>query len=172
MYDKTGNISTDYRDDAYVDCLNATDEPQLVGIGRNKGNNNMWSLVPSQVSTMRTGIICVPNQLRTTPWQKLCILERDVHGNIMHCRRGTHLMRCSKVPCGSMYKCPNYYCLDWKLVCDGVWDCPKGTDEEYCLTRDCGGMFSCPNTSMCILARSLCDSFNDCPLYHDEIFTC
>ena len=79
-------------------------------------------------------------------------------------------MRCSKVPCGSLYKCPLYYCIDWKLVCDGVWDCPRGTDEVSCTTRDCSGLFSCPHSSICILATSLCDSICDCPFHHDEIF--
>ncbi len=81
------------------------------------------------------------------------------------------MSRLSKVSCGALYKCPDYYCLHWKLVCDGFWDCPQGTDEaSTCLVRDCTGMFSCPHSRICILASSLCDSVSDCPLSHDEIF--
>ncbi len=76
----------------------------------------------------------------------------------------------STVSCGSYFKCPNYYCLHWKLVCDGAWDCPWGTDETSCLKRDCPGMFPCPSSSICILASNICDSIKDCPHLQDEIF--
>ncbi len=84
--------------------------------------------------------------------------------------RGTHLARCEKVPCGTLYKCPGYYCLPLFLVCDGFWDCPKGTDEAFCLKRNCHGMFACSNSSICIHMTSVCNSITECPGHDDEVY--
>ncbi len=79
-------------------------------------------------------------------------------------------MKCSEFPCGNLFKCPNYYCLQWHLVCDGIWDCPRGSDEIACLDRNCPGMYHCPDSSICLLMSSICDSVKECPNFNDEVF--
>ncbi len=70
----------------------------------------------------------------------------------------------------SYFKCPGFYCLPWRFVCNGQWECPGGTDEIHCNKTTCPGMFKCKASSICISYVSLCDVISDCPLNDDEYF--
>ena len=46
---------------------------------------------------------------------------------------GRHLVDCSHHMCSDIYfKCPGFYCLPWRFVCNNKWDCPGGVDEVAC----------------------------------------
>ncbi len=71
------------------------------------------------------------------------------------------------------YKCPQYYCVRYKFLCDGKWDCPAGHDESkmLCTDRKCQGQFKCHNSTICISIQSICDGILDCP-FGDDIYFC
>ena len=71
---------------------------------------------------------------------------------------------------GKYFKCPQSYCLPWRLVCNGLWECPGGTEEMHCNHTACPGMFRCKNSSICISVDNLCDLIHDCHLHEDEHF--
>ena len=90
-----------------------------------------------------------------------------IHGQA----HGEHLMSCESHICPNRYfKCPGYYCISWKFVCNGHWECPGGTDEVRCDRTACPGMFRCKNSSICISKEDICDSVHDCQLNDDENF--
>ena len=68
------------------------------------------------------------------------------------------------------FKCPGYYCVPWRVLCDTKWDCPGGTDEAQCARTGCPGQFRCHNSNTCISPDSLCDNITDCILGDDEYF--
>ena len=70
------------------------------------------------------------------------------------------------------FKCPDFYCVLWKFVCNGKWECPGGTDELKmdCPKTTCPGMLRCRNSSICISRENICDKDNDCPSKDDEQF--
>ena len=85
------------------------------------------------------------------------------------CRTGEHLQNCKYFECNMMYKCPGYYCLPWRYVCDGKWNCPKGLDENECFSsNNCYNMFKCSNSGMCVHLGNICDQYEDCPFGDDE----
>ena len=68
------------------------------------------------------------------------------------------------------FKCPGFYCIPWRFVCNGRWECPGGVDENICDLVGCPGMFKCQNSSVCVSRSNICDGFNDCILADDEHF--
>ncbi len=72
-------------------------------------------------------------------------------------------------------KCPGFYCIPWRYVCDGIWHCPGGTEEDttYCNDPDCINKFRCRNSSVCLYLSSVCDENGliECPNGDDE-FLC
>ncbi len=84
-------------------------------------------------------------------------------------------MDCAEVECGdNFFKCPGFYCVPWRYVCDMNWDCPGGTDETSCDRSvdqtSCPGQFSCVNSIICIATEDICNAYNDCPRGDDEMF--
>ncbi len=73
-----------------------------------------------------------------------------------------------------MFKCPGYYCIPWKYVCNERWDCPEGIDESFRDTcqgdRDCKNLIKCKQSNICIHFGDVCDGVQDCPLGDDEYF--
>ncbi len=81
------------------------------------------------------------------------------------------LVYCDDFVCHDKYfKCPRFYCVPWRFVCNAQWECPGGTDEMDCGRLSCPGMFKCKNSSVCISFHNLCDDFPDCSTGEDEHF--
>ncbi len=89
-------------------------------------------------------------------------------GLLAHCSNGLHLDNCTYFQCADTFKCPNYYCVPFRYVCDGLWDCPLGTEEFSCNTREKAGYFHCFGSIITILPSSICDNVADCPAKDDE----
>ncbi len=118
--------------------------------------------------------LSVPNKLSLSGQEQskeLCIYIPNICGMISGTSNGQHLVSCEEYKCQSNYfKCPGFYCLPWRFVCNGQWDCPGGTDETHCNRTACPGMFKCKASSICTSYESLCDVISDCPLNDDEYF--
>ena len=68
------------------------------------------------------------------------------------------------------FKCPGYYCIPWRYVCDNKYDCPGGADEMSCHRVSCPGQFKCLNSVTCVDVLNTCDNVNDCLQQDDEWF--
>ncbi len=68
-------------------------------------------------------------------------------------------------------KCPGFYCIPWRYVCNGHWQCPGGLDERNCKRRSCPGRFKCKDSVICLSVDNICDGITDCPKQDDE-FLC
>ncbi len=77
---------------------------------------------------------------------------------------------CENHKCPDRFKCPGFYCISWRLVCNGQWECPGGTDEMSCEEGACPGLFKCRDSKICISRLNLCDNVADCHLHDDEYF--
>ena len=105
----------------------------------------------------------------------ICVYRKCTNQNhICSCPNGAHLENCKLFECGTMFKCPNAYCIPWPYLCDGTWDCPKGYDEIYypiCGSNHiCQHMYRCRNTMhVCLPLGLVCNGFVDCPIGDDEI---
>ncbi len=98
------------------------------------------------------------------------INDRYVHRTQKYCSSGKHLDFCADTFCNKSFKCPGFYCVPWRYICDGHWDCPAGDDEIDCFAKHKRAYFHCPNSSIFVLPSSICDFVFDCPDNSDEIF--
>ena len=83
--------------------------------------------------------------------------------------------KCHDVNCSGKYqeyfKCPGYYCVPRRYICNSVWDCPHGADEANCTFRtNCPGQYKCYDSVICIAMQSICDEVDDCKYKDDEYF--
>ena len=103
---------------------------------------------------------------------EICTFKLNEFNMLMPCRTGEHLQNCSQFKCNMMFKCPTYYCVPWRYVCDGKWDCPHGYDENVKHSckgkRQCKNMFKCRESEICIPSVNICDGYKDCHLGDDE----
>ncbi len=101
-----------------------------------------------------------------------CCYRLNATGFVFPCSNGKHLEMCGNFTCNLMFKCPQYYCIPWDYVCNGVQDCPLGLDEKIMclLSYPCTNMFKCKHTSLCIHVATVCDGFANCPHKDDEYF--
>ncbi len=105
-----------------------------------------------------------------------CVYDPDPCGLPKGQQNGEHLLSCEEYVCQERhFKCPEFYCLPWRLVCNGLWEWPGGREEVGCKNKSCPGMFKCKNSSICVPPDDICDySSNkptgDCPLGDDEFF--
>ena len=95
-----------------------------------------------------------------------------MRGSIYCANASKHLLQCEEFECSRLYfKCPGYYCLPWRNVCNRIWDCPGGADENQCTNRaSCKGQFKCHGSKICVNIESTCDDIIDCPYQDDEMF--
>ena len=101
---------------------------------------------------------------------KYCIYE-PIECNLMD-GNGAHLLSCEDNKCHRKYfKCPGFYCIPWRFVCNGQWECPGGMEEIECQRISCPGMFKCRNSSICLSPDNICDSTVDC-LQNDDVVFC
>ncbi len=73
--------------------------------------------------------------------------------------------------CYQELACDSIICLDWRDICNEVWECTNGEDEVDCVEIDIRGCrneeFRCRN-GMCIDRNFLFDGFHDCADGSDE----
>ncbi len=97
------------------------------------------------------------------------IIDRHKNRSVT-CEESTHLQDCEDEKCkDGTFKCPQYYCVHLRYVCDGFWDCPFGYDESQCIKTAREGFFHCKSSMIFIVPNSVCDKIIDCPLRDDEI---
>lgn len=74
-----------------------------------------------------------------------------------------------------MKACPDGWCINKKLFCDGHDDCEDGFDEIGCLIDNASNVtcaveeFQCTSDpSMCVKFEDVCNDIADCPKGEDE----
>ena len=103
---------------------------------------------------------------------KICIFERNVYGDPLHCLDTEHLRHCMKFQCPSHFKCMDSYCIPTRMVCDGIRDCPSGEDETSCDQFSCRGYVKCKDSHQCIHLNDICDGIVHCLDHMDDEMFC
>ena len=110
---------------------------------------------------------CSPFNGHCYPRHKTCLLDLTPHGDLSYCPTGDHLALCTDMQCWDSYKCPQSYCLSWRLVCDGTEHCPHGEDEQGCEGFTYRGLLRC-GQDVCVHPNQVSDGVFDCPDKGDE----
>ena len=157
-------ISSELVNDLVSDCFpQGEDEEELKSVLVNK--NFSFCHVPHQIP-------CREGHSKCFNISDICIYTLNSHHHLTPCRTGEHLHECETFECNVNFKCPGYYCIPWKYVCDGKWDCPDGTDEasfQNCVeSRKCANLFKCRQHFVCIHLYEVCNDVHDCPHGDDE----
>ena len=125
-----------------------------------------------QKKVCKSQIACGKSDAHSYDISKFCTYHLDPHNELIPCKSGGHLENCTHFECNMKFKCPGYYCIPWKYICDGKWDCPHGIDESQehnCMKeRKCTNMFKCKNSIICIHIGNICNKKTDCPRGDDE----
>ncbi len=101
--------------------------------------------------------------------EKYCIFQPNDCGVLRGHAYGSHLISCENYTCPDRYfKCPGFYCISWRYVCNSKADCPGGTDETGCPRATCPGMFRCKHSGICLSLLNVCDGSSDCIMNDDE----
>lgn len=63
-----------------------------------------------------------------------------------------------------------FFCIPWRMVCNGVSECPNGHDEDQrvCKMHDCGDSHLKCSNDQCYPRSGLCDGVADCQDGSDE----
>lgn len=140
--------------------------------------NDEWQLLKMKTTPMifhcsnQDNIPCRDGHSKCYNISQICVFSLDDFHHVLPCRTGEHLATCTHFECNSNFKCPKFYCIPWKYVCDGKWDCPYGMDEgkstKCGYLRICKNLFQCRNSSICVHLADVCDSERDCPHEDDE----
>ena len=112
---------------------------------------------------------CSSSDPHCFPRHKVCLLEHDRLGGVLHCPSGGHLENCRDIECPQKFKCHRSYCIHMSKVCNGIKDCVHGEDENICHDKDrCVGKLRCRNSQLCLSIDQFCDNRFDCPYGDDE----
>ncbi len=154
-------IHQSFLEDLVPDCEMAEDERYFQTF--NHFSERRWCNFPNQIP-------CREGHQRCFNFSHLCLFSFNTHGHFAACRSGEHLQNCAQFECNAQFKCPNFYCIPHKYVCNGRIDCPHGEDEgQVCLnSMRCTSMIHCKQSDVCVHPRNLCDGMFDCPLFDDE----
>ncbi len=116
---------------------------------------------------------CRKNGKPGYPVSDICKYELDQRGQLTPCQDGEHMQNCRNFECLTLFKCPGYFCIPWRYLCDGKIDCPGGHDENVktlCgVSRTCMHLFKCKGTSICVHQSDICDGTTDCLAGDDEL---
>ncbi len=102
----------------------------------------------------------------------ICIFKVNRNNILIPCKNGDHIQDCTEFECNENFKCPKYYCVPWRHICDGTWHCPQGSDEIFTACsgpRICYNLLKCQGGTRCIHPLNVCDGENDCYLGDDEL---
>ena len=91
---------------------------------------------------------CIEGHSKCYDVSQICTYKLIFDQYLVPCRTGQHLYNCKTFKCNAMFKCPDFYCIQWSYICDGKWDCSYGNDENhsYCNhTNLCHHKFKCRN---------------------------
>ena len=100
---------------------------------------NQYTTQCSNDSLLTT--LCDYGSSECYPPNKICMFERDIYGNPVHCSDTEHLRYCTFHECPNAFKCHGSYCIPSHMVCDMIVDCPDGEDEYECDSLLIEGMF-------------------------------
>ena len=103
---------------------------------------------------------------------QICVFERNIYGDPLHCLDTEHLRHCMKFQCPSHFKCLDSYCIPTRMVCDGIPDCPAGEDETSCDHFSCRGYVKCKDSHQCIHLNDICDGVVQCLDHMDDEMFC
>ena len=159
-------ISVILLNDGVPDCPEEDDESVL--------RSNVFISKNQEPCRLNGMMSCYPSINKCFTIQDICLYKLDKLDHLYPCRTGSHIKYCEDFQCNQNYKCPGYYCVPWRYVCDGKWDCPHGHDE-YSDSLKCGqsqkciNMFKCKDSQICIHVHDVCNNFDDCPHMDDEV---
>ncbi len=115
---------------------------------------------------------CAPGQNNSYYVHEICLFKLNEERTLVPCQYGEHLQNCQDFACNMMFKCPKFYCIPWRYVCDSKIDCPNGYDESIhhrCASKKCKYLFRCRQSSLCIHMSDVCNGEHDCPSGDDEL---
>ncbi len=157
------DISPTLVDDLVVDCLSGKSDENVL---KEVTDHNKFYPCFHEYQ-----LPCRPGHIKCFNISDICILRLNSYNHLQPCRTGEHLQQCKHFACDFRFKCPQYYCLPWKYVCDGIWNCPYGMDESMgtkCKEKTCRDFFKCKSSRVCLHPAELCDDHADCPQADDE----
>lgn len=159
---RTGQcIDRKYLCDREFDCNDGEDELNC------SPRSRQWIL--EEQCHKITEYFCITNQyLKNRTLYRPCILSSQVGDHHIDCigaRDERNILSCSDYRMlGDRFLCDNQTrCVDYRALCDGIYDCFDRTDELICFWNRSWcpiGQFSCANFKGCLSRR--CDNSNGC----------
>ena len=155
-------VNSDLVNDLYADCFTSNDEPILKVL--------LTKHIFSSCNHSNK-LQCLEGHSKCYNASDICSYRLNMYGHLLPCRNGAHLENGKDFECNMRFKCPNYYCIPYEYICNGIWDCPRGADEIVCEDQHrCNYMFKCKgNINLCIHIGNTCDGIVNCPLGDDEL---